>query len=101
MNLSQSLAQEFGPKGIRVNCVSPGQVGTDLWLGEHGVAETFAKATGVDAETVREGATAAIATGRFTTPEEVAALVTMLASDRLANVTGINYVIDGGLVKTT
>ena len=37
-------------------------------------------------------AAAAIATGRFTTPEEVATLVTMLASDRTANVTGVNYV---------
>jgi NAD(P)-dependent dehydrogenase (short-subunit alcohol dehydrogenase family) len=101
VNLSQSLAQEFGPKGIRVNCVSPGQVSTDLWLGEHGVAETFAKASGVDADTVRESATSAIATGRFSTPQEVATLVTMLASDRSANVTGVNYVIDGGLTKTT
>jgi NAD(P)-dependent dehydrogenase (short-subunit alcohol dehydrogenase family) len=101
VNLSTSLAQEFGPRGIRVNCVSPGQVSTDLWLGEHGVAETIGKATGVDADTIREAAAGAIATGRFTTPEEVAALVTMLASGRVANVTGANYVIDGGLVKTT
>jgi NAD(P)-dependent dehydrogenase (short-subunit alcohol dehydrogenase family) len=101
VNLSKSLSQEFGPKGIRVNCVSPGQVSTDLWLGEHGVAEIFAKATGTDADTIRESATAAIATGRFTTPQEVATLVTMLASDRTANVTGVNYVIDGGLIKTT
>jgi NAD(P)-dependent dehydrogenase (short-subunit alcohol dehydrogenase family) len=101
VNLSKSLSQEFGPKGIRVNCVSPGQVSTDLWLGEHGVAATFAKATGVDADTVRETAASAIATGRFSTPQEVAALVTMLASDRTANVTGVNYVIDGGLIKTT
>ena len=101
VNLSKSLSQEFGPKGIRVNCVSPGQVSTDLWLGEHGVAATFADATGVDADTIRTTAAAAIATGRFTTPEEVATLVTMLASDRTANVTGVNYVIDGGLIKTT
>lgn len=101
VNLSKSLSQEFGPKGIRVNCVSPGQVSTDLWLGEHGVATTFAKATGVDADTIREAAASAIATGRFSTPQEVATLVTMLASDRTANVTGINYVIDGGLIKTT
>jgi NAD(P)-dependent dehydrogenase (short-subunit alcohol dehydrogenase family) len=101
VNLSKSLAQEFGPKGIRVNCVSPGQVSTDLWLGEHGVAEVFAKATGLDADTIRKTATSAIATRRFTTPQEVAALVTLLASDRTANVTGVNYVIDGGLVKTT
>jgi NAD(P)-dependent dehydrogenase (short-subunit alcohol dehydrogenase family) len=101
VNLSKSLSQEFGPKGIRVNCVSPGQVSTDLWLGEHGVAATFAEASGVDADTVRQTAAAAIATGRFSTPEEVATLVTMLASDRTGNVTGVNYVIDGGLVKTT
>ncbi|HTP23924.1 MAG TPA: SDR family oxidoreductase [Solirubrobacteraceae bacterium] len=101
VNLSKSLSQEFGPKGIRVNCVSPGQVSTDLWLGEHGVAATFADATGVDADTIRATAAAGIATGRFSTPEEVATLVTMLASDRTANVTGANYVIDGGLIKTT
>ncbi len=101
VNLSKSLAREFGPKGIRVNCVSPGQVSTDLWLGEHGVAATLGDATGVDADTIRAGATAAIPTGRFTTPEEVATLVTLLASDRTANVTGANYVIDGGLIATT
>ena len=70
-------SQEFGPRGIRVNCVSPGPVGTDLWLGEHGVAETVAAATGVDADTAREQVVASIggfATGRFTTPEEVATL---------------------------
>jgi NAD(P)-dependent dehydrogenase (short-subunit alcohol dehydrogenase family) len=51
----------------------------------------------------REKVIAAIggfATGRFTTPEEVATLVVMLASARTANVTGANYVIDGGLIKT-
>ena len=101
VNLSESLAQEFGPRGIRVNCVSPGQVSTDLWLGEHGVAETVGEATGVDADKVRESAASAIATRRFTTPEEVATLITVLASERTANVTGVNYVIDGGLIKTT
>ena len=101
VNLSKSLSQEFGPKGIRVNCVSPGQVSTDLWLGEHGVAATLADATGTDADTIRMTAAAAIPTGRFTTPQEVATMVVMLASDRSANITGVNYVIDGGLIKTT
>ena len=41
------------------------------------------------------------ATGRFTTPEEVATLVTFLASGRAGNITGVNYIIDGGLIKTT
>jgi NAD(P)-dependent dehydrogenase (short-subunit alcohol dehydrogenase family) len=104
VNLSKSLAQEFGPQGIRVNCVSPGPVGTDLWLGAHGVAATVAAATGVDADAAREAVVASIggfATGRFTTPEEVATLVAVLASGRTGNVTGANYVIDGGLIKTT
>jgi NAD(P)-dependent dehydrogenase (short-subunit alcohol dehydrogenase family) len=53
VNLTKTLAQEFGAQGIRVNAVSPGPVATDLWLGEHGVAQTVAKATGVDADTAR------------------------------------------------
>ena len=104
LNLHKSLAQEFGPRGIAVNCVSPGPVATELWLGDHGVAATVAAATGTDTETARDQVLAGIgglATGRLTTPEEVATIVTLLASDRAGNVTGSNYVIDGGLIKTT
>ena len=104
LNLSKSLAQEFGAVGIHVNCVSPGPVATELWLGDHGVAATVAAASGVDFDTARANVVDSIggfATGRFTTPEEVATLVVLLASDRTANVTGANYVIDGGLIKTT
>ena len=42
-----------------------------------------------------------IPSGRFSTPEEVATLVALLASPRTGNVTGSNFVIDGGLIKTT
>ena len=61
------------------------------------------KAMGIDAAAAREKVIASIggfATGRFTTPEDVATLVVLLASPRTANVTGSNYVIDGGLIKT-
>jgi len=104
VNFTKALSEELGPKQIRVNAVSPGPVSTDLWLGEGGVAQTVGKAMGVDADTARERVIAGIgglATGRFTTPEEVATLVVMLASERTGNVTGANYIIDGGLVKTT
>jgi NAD(P)-dependent dehydrogenase (short-subunit alcohol dehydrogenase family) len=104
VNLTKSLSQEFGPRGIRVNAISPGPVSTDLWLGEEGVAATVGRKAGVDAATARANIVSAmggIPTGRFTTPEEVASLAVILASDRTGNVTGANYVIDGGLIKTT
>jgi NAD(P)-dependent dehydrogenase (short-subunit alcohol dehydrogenase family) len=104
VNLSKSIAQEFGPRGIRINSISPGPVATDFWLGPEGVASTVGKAMGVDADTARERIVAGmggIPSGRFTSPEEVATLIVMLASERAANVTGANYVIDGGLIKTT
>ena len=104
VNLTKSLAQEFGPKGVRVNAISPGPVSTDLWLGKDGVAHTVARATGVDPDTARKNVLASIGgvpTGRLTTPEEVATLAVMLSSPVTGNVTGSNFVIDGGLIKTT
>jgi NAD(P)-dependent dehydrogenase (short-subunit alcohol dehydrogenase family) len=100
LNTAKALSQELGPKGIRINSVSPGPVATDLWLGDHGVAATVGAAAGLDPAAVRDSVIAGTATKRFTSPEEVATLVAMLASPRTANVTGSNYVIDGGLVKT-
>src|SRR5262245_9675627 len=100
LNMAKALSQELGPQGIRINSVSPGPVATDLWLGDTGVAATIGATTGVGAAEVRDQATQVMATGRFTTPEEVATVVALLASPRTANVTGSNYIIDGGLIKT-
>ena len=43
-NFSKALSKELGPRGIRVNTVSPGPVSTDLWLGHGGVADTVGRA---------------------------------------------------------
>jgi NAD(P)-dependent dehydrogenase (short-subunit alcohol dehydrogenase family) len=99
-NFSKSLSKEIGPRGVRVNTVSPGPVATDLWLGQGGVAETVASAGGLAPEAVANHAAQDAVTGRFTRPEQVADLVVLLASDRAGNVTGADFVIDGGMTTT-
>ena len=103
-NFSKALSKEVGSQDYRMNTVSPGPVETALWLGPGGVAATVAKASGVDAERLARKQVVAsqggLVTGRFTRPDEVADLVLFLASDRSANITGADFVIDGGLIKT-
>ena len=96
----KALSKEVGPRGIRVNTVSPGPVATDLWLGDHGVAQAVSHATGARPEEVASQAAHQSVTGRFSRPDEIADLVLLLASDRTANVTGADFRIDGGLVPT-
>ena len=96
----KALSKEVGPKGIRVNTVSPGPVATDLWLGAGGVAQTVSRATGARPTDVASQAAGQMVTGRFTQPGEVADVVLFLASDRAGNITGAEFTIDGGLVPT-
>jgi NAD(P)-dependent dehydrogenase (short-subunit alcohol dehydrogenase family) len=99
-NFCKALSKEVGPQGIRVNTISPGPVATDLWLGAGGVGQAIAEAVGSTPDAVAAAAVAGTATGRFTQPSEVADLVLFLASPRAANITGADFVIDGGLKPT-
>ncbi|WP_371482034.1 SDR family NAD(P)-dependent oxidoreductase [Kitasatospora sp. NBC_00315] len=99
-NFTKALSKELGPQGVRVNSISPGPVATGLWLADDGVAATVARASGNTAAAVAEQAAADAPTGRFTSAEEVADLVLLLAGDRAGNVNGADFVIDGGLVST-
>ncbi|WP_040809894.1 SDR family oxidoreductase [Nocardia concava] len=99
-NFSKSLSKQVGAQGVRVNTISPGPVATDLWLGEHGVAQTIAGTAGGDPDAVARTAAAQSVTGRFTRPEEIADLAVYLSSPRAANITGSDFTIDGGLITT-
>ncbi|TDU01859.1 NAD(P)-dependent dehydrogenase (short-subunit alcohol dehydrogenase family) [Streptomyces sp. 846.5] len=96
-NFCKALSKQVGPQGVRVNCVSPGPVETPLWKGADGVAATVGAGLGLDPGTVAETAAAAAATGRFTLPSEVADLVVFLAGRRSGNITGADFLIDGGM----
>jgi NAD(P)-dependent dehydrogenase (short-subunit alcohol dehydrogenase family) len=97
----KALAEEFGPQGVRVNTVSPGTVRTSLWVDPGSYGAALADAYGLELDQFLEGlpAVAGMTTGRLIEPEEVASLVTWLASPHAGSVTGADYIIDGGTVK--
>jgi NAD(P)-dependent dehydrogenase (short-subunit alcohol dehydrogenase family) len=99
-NFAKGLSKELGPRGIRVNSVSPGPVTTDLWLGDSGIARTLSNTSGDSPEEIAAAAVAATPLGRFSTPQEVADLVMFLTSDHAANITGADMTIDGGMINT-
>ncbi len=98
---SKGLANEVGPKGVRVTLISPGFIETS---GAHGMIAQLAKSTGIDENAARHKIMefiGGIPIGRPGRPEEVAELVAFLASDRAASIHGSDYVIDGGTIPTT
>jgi NAD(P)-dependent dehydrogenase (short-subunit alcohol dehydrogenase family) len=100
-NLAKALAEEFGEQGLRVVTVSPGPTRTPLWTDPEGPAGLVARASGVPLEQVLAGlpGTMGITTGRLTEPEETAALIAFVASPRGGNLTGVDFVADGGALK--
>ncbi|WP_067885957.1 oxidoreductase [Nocardia vaccinii] len=100
-SFSKRISEEFGPRGVRVNTVSPGVVGTPLWREAGRFGAKVAEVSGVGHEEFLAALPKqfGIASERITEPEEVGALVAFLASGRAGNILGADYVIDGGTLK--
>ena len=97
---SKSLSKEVSPKGIRVIRVSPGWIETEAAVG---LVNRIAAQNNIDFAAAQRrlmDSLGGIPLGRPAKPQEVADLVTFLASPRAASITGTEYVIDGGTVPT-
>ncbi|HJU71629.1 MAG TPA: SDR family oxidoreductase [Paucimonas sp.] len=87
-SFSQTLAAELAPRGIRVNAIAPGPIGTPLW----GTVGLTPDQLGAVAEKV----TARLMPGAFGQPEDIAETSVFLASDAAKNIYGQEIVVDGG-----
>lgn len=95
--MARTLANEYAAHGITVNNVCPGYTRTDR-LGD--LANAVSARTGAKPEEVFAGWERQIPAGRIGTPEEFAAVVTFLASERASYVNGTSIAIDGGIVRS-
>ncbi|AFZ66663.1 3-oxoacyl-[acyl-carrier-protein] reductase [Deinococcus peraridilitoris] len=83
IGLTKALAKEYGGRGITVNAVAPGFIESDM--------------TGALSDEIQKAYLAGIPLGRFGQPEDVASVVTFLASDAAGYITGQVIGVDGGL----
>ncbi len=88
MQLARNLADEYGPHGVRVNCIAPGLIKTDM-----------AKALWDNPETLRRS-TAGSSLRRIGEPDEIAGAAVFLAARSGAFTTGQTFVIDGGATSS-
>jgi 3-oxoacyl-[acyl-carrier protein] reductase len=80
--MSRGWARDLGSKGITVNTIQPGPINTQLNPENGPFGETLSAMTAI---------------GRYGKPQDVAELVTFLASPKAANITGVTLNVDGGL----
>ncbi|HET9681071.1 MAG TPA: SDR family oxidoreductase [Candidatus Limnocylindrales bacterium] len=93
LSLSRLVADLYAGDGIRCNAVAPGPTATDAWIGEGGLADQQGNRQEVLAKV---GAGRPL--GRLARPDEIAAVVVFLCSERASYVTGAAWSADGGTV---
>jgi len=93
LSLSRLVADLYAGEGIRCNAITPGPTETQSWLGEGGLADQQG-----EREAVLQKVGAGRPLGRLAQPEEIAAVIAFLCSDRASYVTGSAWSADGGTV---
>jgi NAD(P)-dependent dehydrogenase (short-subunit alcohol dehydrogenase family) len=86
VGLSRAVAREWGPRGVRVNCLGPGWIATEL-------SRPLMQSQEFSAETLNQ-----VPLGRWGTPEDVAEAAAFLVSDGARYITGTTLYVDGGLL---
>jgi len=95
ISMTKSLALAHAGDGIRVNCVCPGLVETDMWSQ---VSREQGALLGMTAEEFTRHRAAQVPLGRMEKPEDVAHVIAFLAGPRSGYMTGQALSVDGGLV---
>jgi len=95
--LTRLQATEFAPYGVTVNSVLPGNTMTDR---QKHLIEVRATKEGITEEEAEQKQAASIPMKRMAEPEEIAAAVAFLCSQRASYITGVNLLVDGGVTKT-
>jgi 3-oxoacyl-[acyl-carrier protein] reductase len=93
LSLSRLVADLYAKDGVRCNAVAPGPTATEAWVGEGGLADQQGER---DEVLAKVGAGRPL--GRLAEPEEIAAVIAFLCSDRASYVTGAAWSADGGTV---
>ena len=94
--LTNALADELAPQGIRVNCLSPGRIHTSR---TDALDAARAERQGKTVEEVREASVATIPLGRMGRTDEFGRVAAFLLSDAASYMTGSSVLVDGGMVR--
>jgi 3-oxoacyl-[acyl-carrier protein] reductase len=93
---SKTLAGELAAENIQVNCVAPGYTRTERVVE---LTEEVARRSGGTREEAEQRLVADIPARRLGEPDELASLITFLASDRAKYITGATIAVDGGFIR--
>lgn len=100
LSLSRLFADRYAKAGVLVNAICPGPTKSEMWMAEGGAADQTRAMAGLSSrEEALEAAGAKRPIGRLADPDEIAAAIVFLCSERVSYVSGAAWSVDGGTVQ--